>query len=631
MSQPEKPWYTPLLVTYLCDDVPEFVGIPPAALARDRVTLECRVSHEGESFLTKTLPAFGKAFDLALQGFTPLAVSGFKKIRRSALPAFLQALLRRVFKDDGCLVDNPCVKSIIAIRQLCFWCKKVEKGYDEKSLQLSVSEFKKTDSELPHLDLHRDGALLGRARAVVHLILGKCPGLDGLAPAHGPGSVAWGRRAEKLSLSTSYHVLERVFRPIPWFRSLRDASANLDDVLGRDHQYVGFSRLAFVEKDSSGPRLIGLEPAEYMWCQQALKKWLYHHLEQVSPFSKGKINFTDQTINQSFTNDWRTYDTLDMSSASDRVSYELVQFLFSKTKLWPYLQACRVPGILLPQGEVLFYKKFAPMGSAVCFPVEAIAFFALAVAALTLAGHSFLLALKSVFVYGDDLITPHGYFPQLKESFEAVGLKFSEGKCCIHGKFRESCGRDAFDGVEVTPLRLRRPHALNGDRDIVSLIEHQNMLWSKGYRYSADLLKKLVRTRFSAFFRQNRIPTSFLEDLPIPSWRGLFSTTPPRFFTKDSRVFVEGLEFVPTRTDLPAEYEQFCLRVSLSTHGPVGVYRRGCDRTIRSRALVDVYSGSYRKRRLPYVASTFCTLNTRDEPVCGDAHRTRFVRVAVTA
>jgi hypothetical protein len=216
-------------------------------------------------------------------------------------------------------------------------------------------------------------------------------------PKHGPGSVAWfgpqGALISKHKLQPRYTRLMRYFRPVPWFASLRDIAERPEKLTEPIRCEFGLSRLAFVEKDSLGPRVIGLEPAEYMWCQQALKNLLYDHIEQHSG-GKGQINFTDQTVNRMLALNWEDWDTLDMKDASDRVSLSLVEDLFKHTQILPWLKASRTPGVALPSGRVLLYKKFAPMGSATCFPVEAIVFYSLAVATLMKAGYPFLVATK---------------------------------------------------------------------------------------------------------------------------------------------------------------------------------------------------------------------------------------------
>lgn len=568
-TRSEKPWYTPMVVAFLCDDVPAILGTSQSCFSRDIITLEKRLAHEGESFFTKTLPAFGKVIDLALQGHVPLATTSFKKCGRSALPAFLSALLRFVFKEDGWVLESPNTDAIKLLRQLCYWCKKIQKGFDDESTQKAAAEFIEIDKALPETsaDIASANRHLAVARAIINAVFRDIGDVQNVCPKHGPGAVAGGEGPiGKRALAVSYKDLETVFRPIPWFRSLRDAAEDPHCVIGRPKEQFGLSRLAFVEKDSSGPRIIGLEPAEYMWCQQAVKQLMYAHIE-AHRITRGQVNFTDQTINRELAMQWRDFETLDMSKASDRNSMILVRSLFEETRLWPYLSASRTPGVRMPDGSVLYYKKFAPMGSALCFPVQSMVYYALAVAVLHLLGWPLAIASKSVFVYGDDLIVPRGLFSDINAVFSSVGLVFNLSKCCIYGKFRESCGQDAFDGVDVTPARLK-PAAMGDDVQKVKVIEHVNALFDLGYWNASAALKRLALA--DQRIRSWRLRQTSREDLPILTWRCLPGYNTVRYRTKNGVSTVLGWALRPQKAEMDEALEVRYYRESLCHGGPVG-------------------------------------------------------------
>ena len=86
--------------------------------ARDGKTVSDRIKAEGESFLTITLPDFGKALERALdQG--QVADDHFVGFRRNGgLPAFLRGFLQQIFDaKSGTLLDEPSVEAIFAVRQ----------------------------------------------------------------------------------------------------------------------------------------------------------------------------------------------------------------------------------------------------------------------------------------------------------------------------------------------------------------------------------------------------------------------------------------------------------------------------------------------------------------------------------
>jgi len=568
---PEEPWYLPAILAFVGQEVPEQLGISPAAFARDVITLERRVASEGESFLTKTLPKLCKVLDLALQRRTALSTSAFKKRRGSALPAFLQGLTSRIFTCTGVVRDDPCIHSIRLLRQILLWCKKVEKGFTDESLRVAIDDFKEVDRSLPARkeDLPSNRTL-GIAEVLIRNLFGIYLPVSELRPKHGPGAVANGETVvTKRSARHRFTNLESEFHPLKFFFSLRTAVERFHEVFSRVGCEYGLSRTTFVEKDSSGPRIIGLEPAEYMWCQQSLKDWMYAHVEK-HPLTRGRVNFTDQTINRRLTSDWSRYDTLDMSKASDRNSLALVEALFSRTGLWRYLQASRTPGTVLPSGEILWYKKFAPMGSAVCFPVEACVFWALAVAVLHNQGMPLLLAIKNVYVYGDDLIVPHGFYAALSREFEAFGLKFNEDKCCISGKFRESCGRDAYDGFDITPIRLRRPYPDGTPPSFIPLIKHVNSLYNHGYRVTSRVLRQTALRHF-AQLRKLRLPVSRHPSLPILYWFDESEPSNAVFRMGTDWIWrVKGFGSVPLRAQSHEVTEEQFLLESLIRGGPVG-------------------------------------------------------------
>jgi hypothetical protein len=159
------------------------------------------------------------------------------------------------------------------------------------------------------------------------------------------------------------------------------------------------------------------------------------------------------------------YATLDLKEASDRVSLALVRRLFPRNWVEAF-EACRSSGTVLPDGTYVPFDKFAPMGSALCFPVEALIFWSLAKAA-TVKDRD---ALKRLYrnrlrpdergclsVYGDDIICETSSYEQVVEVLEAVGLKVNTAKSYRSGPFRESCGHDYYLGGYVTPIRVKSP------------------------------------------------------------------------------------------------------------------------------------------------------------------------------
>lgn len=498
--------------------------------ARDINCLMLRTKAEGISFLTKTLPRLGKAIDYSLATGSRLDVPNFRKEKGSQLPHFMRTLFKLVFSSDGypLLEDSteeiprsaadaartePRLtavmqsKALRAMRQISFLFYKIELPYTKADEDKVISDFVETDNKLPSLaEFYSDDegrvvchdAVLATARRICGVVLGALDPCLGL-PKHGPGAVATGESsAEKHSFSRFYRRLDAVYKYDQWFYSSSNHLVDcLADHLALEELEAGTAKVVLVPKDSRGPRLISCEPLEYQWIQQAQMSTLVGHLER-HRWTKGHVNFTDQSINQRLALEasrTQEFATLDMKEASDRVSLELVKVLFPQT-WFEALYASRTPATKLPDGRVHQMKKFAPMGSAVCFPVESFVFWSLCVAAIHVTHNTSLRkAMKSVYVYGDDIIVRSDYHATVQTTLPRFGLMFNPSKCCTAGSFRESCGVDAYKGYNVTPLRLKKEWSSRRSPDqLASYVAFSNAAYKRGWwRVAQCILERIQR------------------------------------------------------------------------------------------------------------------------------------------
>jgi hypothetical protein len=240
------------------------------------------------------------------------------------------------------------------------------------------------------------------------------------------------------------------------------------------------------------------------YIQQSIATWLISRIELSGKFSSGRVNFRDQKINARHalvSSATRESATLDMSDASDRVSARLVRdMLASVPDFRRRVFACRTTRATLPSGVTIPLRKFASMGSALCFPMESMAFFiAIVTHRLKASGaritpFTVKRCCEGVYVYGDDLIVPVDEAPAICETLELFGFKVNRHKSFWSGNFRESCGVDAFNGTCVTPTYVRRP--LPVDRadchGIASTVALANQFYLKGLWRTAKMLRDLV-------------------------------------------------------------------------------------------------------------------------------------------
>jgi len=419
------------------------------------------------------------------------------------------------------------------IRQLSYLFYKYELPYDKDLENKVLDSFIEVDLKLPK-EFDSKDPVLRKARAFIARVLGNLDYRD-IFPKHGPGAVATGERVQQKSVfKRIYRQIETVYPHCEYYRfNLSHVADRVQEIQEMTVLEDGAAKVVLVPKDSRGPRLISCEPLEYQWIQQGISQKLTDRLE-AHPLTKGHVNFTDQTVNRELAlqgsrdNSWAT---LDMKEASDRVSVALVKECFAGTGLLEALLATRTPRTLLPNGRLVQMNKFAPMGSALCFPVESFVFYALAIASLEIYGKlSPKKAREAVYVYGDDIIVRKGLESFLFEVFPRFGLMFNLGKCCYTDThFRESCGMDAYKGVDVTPVKLRSVWSSSSPTALASFVSYHNELSYRGYPKVAAMIKGFIEAHYPKLpVTSQYAPTSsrWLERLDIEHPYALMWYTP---------------------------------------------------------------------------------------------------------
>lgn len=475
-------------------------------LERDINYITSRVENEGLSFLTITMPRFSKDFENSLDEgcIGHKHFLGWKRFR--CLPAFLRGFTHRIFdSNSGALYEYPDIESIKAIRQICLLVKKIKIPCTPAREEAAYSEYAQTEQGLQAPDW--DSAP-GRSYASVSSLLYQniFSRFDAysLVPNHGPGAVAEHYRPnQKFKFLKWYDKLNACF-PYDQFaccslNHMEDALPRLKEVAAGHEDPI---LIGSVPKTLVAPRIIGSEPCCMMYVQQSLKKYLYDTLE-THPLTAGHVNFTDQSINQMLaltSSIDRKYATIDLSKASDMVLLNHVEVMLRDCPvLLQALVASRSERALLPGREIsIELKKFAGMGSATCFPIEAMHFFAICVAALldkrklqhTL--ENIRRVSRDVYVYGDDIVVPTDEVEIVLSYFSLMGSVVNVSKTFFKGHFRESCGMDAYRGERVTPVYIRTlPPENKGDtQEFISWVSLGNQLCKAGYHRAFDLIKR---------------------------------------------------------------------------------------------------------------------------------------------
>jgi hypothetical protein len=197
--------------------------------------------------------------------------------------------------------------------------------------------------------------------------------------------------------------------------------------------------------------------------------------------------------------------TLDLSEASDRVHAALaVDLLGCKPDLMRAIFACRSSTAKLPNGDIVSLKKFASMGSALCFPIESMVFFTLCVlAGLRVTGRPVTkpqieAVAAKIVIFGDDIIIPVAWSEMCTNILESVGLRVNRSKSFSKGYFRESCGMDAYKGHQVTPVYIRQsmPNTRHDTEELLATVASADLFYRKGYWNTANCMREIVESVF---------------------------------------------------------------------------------------------------------------------------------------
>nr|WKV34272.1 MAG: RNA-dependent RNA polymerase [Riboviria sp.] len=270
-----------------------------------------------------------------------------------------------------------------------------------------------------------------------------------IRPKHGPGAVASPgvkHRRDK--------YLDMCFDARIGYMLEKTGPAPYGSYCSSPRKSCRTSRFICVPKTWKTLRGISAEPTELQYFQQGLMveldRCIGRHLSR-------SIDLHDQEISRKMTisaSRTKSYATIDLEAASDSVTVQLVKDIFGNSSLARWLLASRSTSTLVGD-RVTKIRRFAPMGSAVCFPVECLIFWAASMCAVRSNNLHRSFDMNDVRVFGDDLIVPLETSHTLIENLHILGFKVNTEKSCMSGTFRESCGEFAWRGESISPLRYK--------------------------------------------------------------------------------------------------------------------------------------------------------------------------------
>jgi len=256
------------------------------------------------------------------------------------------------------------------------------------------------------------------------------------------GVVTQGRKYSRRSLDVTPRCSDyRVFSfPEVWKQSSVDI------------RLQAHSKVRVVPKKSTIGRTILIEPDLNIFVQLGIGGLLREML------LKSGLDLNTQDRNQLLARSGSVCDhlcTMDLSGASDLVARSAVWLLlpFEWADLLHFARTDKYEWV--DQSSRTF-EKWSSMGNGYTFELETLLFYGVIRGCARARGVH--LDETNFAVYGDDLIFPRDLHAYVQRTLEFLGFKVNLEKTFGTGRFRESCGTDWFDGVNVRPFFLRSDH-----------------------------------------------------------------------------------------------------------------------------------------------------------------------------
>lgn len=462
-----------------------------------------RSRSEGSSFVKVTIPLLGKALDAGLIGGIFICPAGFSIMKGTRLPRFLNACFKQVFNEaDGSLRSLPNITTMYFLRQFLLLDSKLESAYSPDQEKAAVDGFRARQKKLGKTKLPVSHPVLYRAQRLITRMMKHCD-LRNITPGHGPGGVA-----ESYDRFTRWDIRAWPSRAERWYPYDVYGSQSFQALCTQGPPVMvkySVTKCSLVPKDFKGPRLISSESTATQYLQQGQMKLLMQYVDRHWLMSKS-IRFRDQTRNQEACRQAYANGsvTLDLSNASDTVSAALVWYLFAGVPTLRSQLFCTRSQYMDVKGERIRITAFSPMGSAVCFPVETLVFWALSMASVRFVQHHWSDGSKdpslpsesemasAVAVFGDDIIVPDYALAVLIGTLTEVGCEVNTSKTCSLTPFRESCGAEYFNHTDVAIIRNRR-YDYDDSKEIINipaLLDLQRKFFLCGLYNTAALLRQ---------------------------------------------------------------------------------------------------------------------------------------------
>jgi hypothetical protein len=342
-------------------------------------------------------------------------------------PLLVQAKAAQSWGDHYILGDCHAVRDVHQIA-LFFWKELVSVSPDWSAFKARVSQSGCPDRSHP---------FLWKLREYLKSVLPNAPKWSDLE-----GTLSSGVTADRRTPAERWHFDTIPFDVPRWFYQYNEH----DDTHMR--VIMPYARAAAVPKNRKSPRFVASELSSSMYAQLAIKRYLDGVIRQLYG---NRAPIWDADRHRTFLRSRHSsVVTIDLSDASDYISLDLISYILPPNWV-DVLNSCRSQFVLTPDGDITPLMVQAPMGNGYCFRLLTLVCCAIMHVACRLPWSDF----------GDDMICHQSDWPAVCMGLEACGLVINKTKTCF-GRYKETCGLELLDGVNVTPFKFKRALTLHG-------------------------------------------------------------------------------------------------------------------------------------------------------------------------
>ena len=359
---------------------------------------------------------------------------------------------------------DPTAAAISRWRRAEHSCKRTNQRLRAWNRRINLRRPGEDGKEIPYL------AWITRARAFISAVLGDEPPVDVILGMcrNGPGATVgvsgdathYIRKLKgrwDVSPTAAPYAKRGLARDCAYWDEVglsKDGLICFDDEefitrVSERVELIHYDETLLVPKNAKTHRFICKQPTLNCFVQLGVGDWIAERLREFN------CDLRDQTRNQQLAKlgsmgGFNAWATIDMEMASDTISFEVVKlllppewFLFLNRLRTPFYKEIDEMG-----GSVVPYEKFSAMGNGFTFPLETLIFMACSHAVNLASPHEFS-------VYGDDIILRQADALACIEMMSFLGFRTNVEKTFLFGQFKESCGSDYFDGINIRPAYVK--------------------------------------------------------------------------------------------------------------------------------------------------------------------------------